>query len=395
MAETMHAIFVQADSSLTWQDTEVLSIGRDEVLIDIYATAVNRADLAQRRGLYPPPAGASDILGLEAAGIIRKVGWEVDDWHVGDAVCTLLSGGGYAEQVAVHHDLLMPLPHNWNFVQAAALPEVFFTAFLNLFIEAKLDKGERVLIHGGASGVGTAAIQLAKQAGSTVIVTASSEAKLTVCSDLGADVTINYREQDFAEVINDLGGVDVVLDMVGGSYLAKHLDVLRPNGRLVVIATLGGSQAEINLRTMMSKRLSLKGSTLRSRPIHEKISLKEQFMKRFWRLVEQGAIYPILDSVFAIQDAEQAHAHMLDNRNVGKIVLSVRPDILAEDGHMTYSGIGNDINGDIHGERTSNKLDDINIAPDDATPNNSVDTYPEGESSLEDDFSEDEDSRAP
>ncbi|MEM6429988.1 MAG: NAD(P)H-quinone oxidoreductase [Deinococcota bacterium] len=394
MAETMHAISVQPDSSLTWQEAEVASIDRDEVLIDVYATAVNRADLAQRRGLYPPPEGASDILGLEAAGIIRKVGWEVDDWQVGDAVCTLLPGGGYAEQAVIHHDLLMPLPSSWNFVQAAALPEVFFTAFLNLFIEAKLDKGERVLIHGGASGVGTAAIQLAKQAGSTVIVTASSEAKLAVCSDLGADVTINYREEDFAEVVTNLGGVDVVLDMVGGSYLAQHLDILRTNGRLVVIATLGGSQAEISLRTMMSKRLSLKGSTLRSRPLHEKISLKEQFIKRFWRLVEQGAIYPVIDSVFAIQDAEQAHAHMLDNRNVGKIVLSVRPDILATDeGHMTYSGITEDaISEDAIAEDGLSEGDD-------AFDSQATHTYSEDDEDndfpVENDVSEDEDAQAP
>lgn len=317
----------QADSSLRWQDVPVPSLERGDVLIETVATALNRADLAQRRGLYPPPSGASDVLGLEAAGVVRKVGWEVDNWHIGDAVCTLLPGGGYAEAAIVPQDLLMPVPLGWTFAQAAALPEVFYTAFLNVFLEAHLDKGEWVLIHGGASGVGTAAIQLAKHAGSNVVVTASSEDKLATCRNLGADVAINYQEQDFAEVIRDsCGGVDVVLDMVGAPYLAKHLEVLNTNGRLVIIATLGGKQADIDLRTLMGKRIAIKGSTLRSRPLHEKVHIKEQFMKRFWRLIEQGAIHPVIDSIYPITDVDAAHEHMRQNRNIGKIVLQVREE---------------------------------------------------------------------
>ena len=325
--DTMRAMVTQEDNSLRWQDVPVPSLERGDVLIDTYATALNRADLAQRRGLYPPPAGASDVLGLEASGVVRKVGWEVDNWHIGDAVCALLPGGGYAEAAIVPQDLLMPVPLGWTFAQAAALPEVFYTAFLNVFLEAHLDKGEWLLIHGGASGVGTAAIQLAKHAGSNVVVTASSEEKLTMCRDLGADIAINYQEQDFAEVICDsCGGVDVVLDMVGAPYLDKHLEVLNTNGRLVIIATLGGKQADIDLRTLMGKRIAIKGSTLRSRPLHEKVHIKEQFVKRFWRLIEQGAIQPVIDSIYPIAEVDAAFEHMRQNRNIGKIVLQVREE---------------------------------------------------------------------
>lgn len=324
----MRAMVTQEDGSLLWQEVAVPSLERGDVLVETYATALNRADLAQRRGLYPPPSGASEVLGLEVAGVVSKVGWEVDNWHVGDAVCALLPGGGYAEAVVVPQDLLMPVPLGWTFAQAAALPEVFYTAFLNVFLEAHLDKGEWVLIHGGASGVGTAAIQLVKHAGSNVVVTASSEEKLAMCRNLGADITINYQEQDFVKVIGDseAGGIDVALDIVGAPYLAQHLEVLNTNGRLVVIATLGGKQAELDLRALMGKRIAIKGSTLRSRPLHEKVHIKEQFMKRFWRLIEQGAIHPVIDSIYPIADVDAAHEHMRQNRNIGKIVLQVREE---------------------------------------------------------------------
>lgn len=327
MRATMRAMVTQEDGSLRWQEVAVPSLERGDVLVETYATALNRADLAQRRGLYPPPPGASDVLGLEVAGVVRKVGWEVSDWQVGDAVCALLSGGGYAEAAIVPQDMLMPVPAGWTFAQAAALPEVFLTAFVNVFLEAHLNKGEWLLVHGGASGVGTAAIQLAKHAGSNVVVTASHEDKLAVCRSLGADIAINYQAQDFAELIKDsCGGVDVVLDIVGAPYLAKHLDVLNLNGRLVIIATLGGATAELDLRKLMGKRIALKGSTLRSRPLHEKVHIKEQFMKRFWRLIEQGAIHPVIDSTYPIAEVEAAFEHMRHNRNMGKIVLQVRAD---------------------------------------------------------------------
>lgn len=324
----MRAMVTQEDGSLLWQQVTVPSLERGDVLVETYATALNRADLAQRRGLYPPPPGASEVLGLEVAGVVSKVGWEVDNWQVGDAVCALLPGGGYAEAVVVPQDLLMPVPLGWTFAQAAALPEVFYTAFLNVFLEAYLDKGEWVLIHGGASGVGTAAIQLVKHAGGNVVVTASSEEKLAMCRNLGADITINYQEQDFAKVIGDseAGGVDVALDIVGAPYLAQHLEVLNTNGRLVIISTLGGKQAELDLRALMGKRIAIKGSTLRSRPLHEKVHIKEQFMKRFWRLIEQGAIHPVIDSIYPIAEVDAAFEHMRQNRNIGKIVLQVREE---------------------------------------------------------------------
>ena len=292
-----------------------------EALIKVHYTALNRADLSQRAGTYPPPAGASEILGLELSGTILQLPENVKGWQVGDSVCALLTGGGYAQKACVPLEMLMPIPKGWTLQEATTLPEAYFTAYLNLFIEAKLQKGERVLIHGGASGVGMAAIQLAKEAGCEVLTTVGSSEKANFCKNLGADTVINYREEDFAKQIQP-SSIDVILDMVGADYFERNLEVLTTHGRLVFIATLSGSKTELDIRQLMAKRLSLKGSTLRARPLAEKINLKEKFIMQFWDALETR-IKPVIDSVFDIADAEQAHARMKENMNRGKIVLKL------------------------------------------------------------------------
>jgi tumor protein p53-inducible protein 3 len=326
----MKAIIVQTgqkDNPLVWQEEPVPTHGDDEVLVDIHATALNRADLSQRAGKYPPPPGASDILGLEMAGQIAALGANVTGWQVGDRVCALLAGGGYAEQINVPHQMLMPIPGNWSYEQAAAVPEVFYTAFVNLFMEAGLQTGETVLIHGGASGVGTAAIQLAREAGCRVLITAGTNEKVARCTELGAELAINYKKEDFAERIQDYthgDGVDVILDMVGAAYLERNIGLLKLRGRLVFIAVLSGTKAEINLAALMGRRLRLIGSVLRSRSVAEKIEIKQRFMEQFWPLLEQGTIQPVIDSVYPIEQANEAHQHMANNKNIGKIILKVR-----------------------------------------------------------------------
>lgn len=312
---------VQHGNALVWQDIPRPSPGAGEVLLRVRAAGVNRADLSQRAGQYPPPPGASEILGLEVAGEVAELGPGVAGVSVGDEVCTLLSGGGYAEVVAAPAAMLMPVPSGWSVEEAAGLPEVFLTAHLNLFLVAQLQAGEVVLIHGGASGVGTAAIQLARDAGCRVFATAGTEEKVSACRALGA-TAFNYREGDFLNGVRaQAEGVDVVLDMVGQGYLAQNLELLNTGGRLVVIATLSGSRAELELRTLMAKRLSLHGSTLRSRPLAEKVQLKNSFRARFWGALEAGRIKPVMDSVFDIRDADAAHERMKQNLNIGKLVL--------------------------------------------------------------------------
>lgn len=311
---------------LRWEDVADVTYGPEEVLVNIWATAVNRADLMQARGLYPPPPGASEILGLEMAGEIEALGESVTGWQVGDRVCALLSGGGYAEKTAVHQDMLLKLPDDWSFAQGAAVPEVWLTAFVNLFQEGSLQAGETVLLHAGASGVGTAAIQLAKSAGGRVFVTASQEAKLTRCRELGADLAINYKEQDFlAELLSATSGegVDLILDPVGGSYLDRNVQALRLFGRLVNIGLLGGGRGEMNVALLLSKRLRLIGSTLRSRPLSEKIDITRQFKSQFWPKLLSGELKPIIDTTFPIQEAQAAHQYVRENRNIGKVILKV------------------------------------------------------------------------
>lgn len=326
----MYAIQIQQeqpDRPLVWQESADPVIGPDEVRVMIHATALNRADLAQRAGHYPPPPGAPDILGLEMAGTVAEVGANVQQWRPGDPVCALLGGGGYAEAVAVHQEMLMPIPLGWSFEEAAALPEVYLTAFVNLFMEAALQPGESVLVHGGASGVGTAAIQLLHNADHTVLVTAGTPEKVARCRELGAAVAINYREEDFAAAVRAASGgagVDVILDMVGGDYYERNIDLLKLKGRMVFIATLGGSQAPLDIGRLMRKRLRLIGSVLRARSLAEKVEIKRRFMERFWPAVTAGQIRPVIDRVYPIQEANAAHARMAANQNIGKIVLKIR-----------------------------------------------------------------------
>ncbi|MDZ7360892.1 MAG: NAD(P)H-quinone oxidoreductase [candidate division KSB1 bacterium] len=325
----MKAILVKDDAAHSFYPAEVPTPkpAPDAVLIKIYATAVNRADLLQRRGLYPPPPGESDLFGLEAAGVIVEKGDHVQNWQLGDRVCCLLGSGGYADYVAVHQDLLLPIPAHLSFEQAAAIPEVFYTAFVNLFLEGELQAGESLLIHAGGSGVGTAAIQLAKQAGAKIFITAGSEEKIQRCLSLGADFGINYKTEDFAERIFQLTGqkgVNIILDGVGGKYLSPNLSLLQWQGRLVLIGLLGGAKAEIDLALVLRKRLRVIGSVLRSRSLAEKVAITAAFKEKVLPLFLNRQIHPVIDSVFSLAEVDKAHAHVAANKNFGKVVLRVR-----------------------------------------------------------------------
>ena len=327
--DKMKAIAVKAENKkrlLSWEDVPDIQYKPDEVLVDVKATAVNRADLLQALGLYPPPPGESEILGLEMAGVIAAIGDAVQGWKTGDRVLALLPGGGYAQQAAVNHQMLIELPAGWSFNKGAAIPEVWLTAFLNLFIEGAFRSGETVMIHAGGSGVGTAGIQMAREAGAIVYVTAGAEAKLDKCRALGADLAVNYKEQDFyEEVMAATGGkgVDLILDPVGGAYLNQNLALLKENGRLINIGLLGGNTAELNMAAILRKSLRIIGSRLRSRPLTEKISITQQFKERFWPMLEGGKLQPVVDTVFPIEEAQAAHAYVRENRNTGKVILEV------------------------------------------------------------------------
>ncbi|MFN0085454.1 MAG: NAD(P)H-quinone oxidoreductase [Blastocatellia bacterium] len=323
----MKAIIVQTDRedrALVWQEAPAPKCAADEALVNVSAAGINRADLLQRAGNYPPPPGASTILGLEMAGRIAEAGAGATGWRIGDRVCALLSGGGYAEQVAVPASMLMPVPAEWSDAHAAAIPEAFFTAYLNLFLEAGLREGETALIHAGASGVGTAAIQLARAAGCRALVTAGSEEKAARCLELGAELAVNYKQEDFAERIlahTHGAGVDVILDPVGAAYLERNMKLLKQGGRLVFIAAMSGARAEFNIAALMGRRQRLIGSVLRSRSLAEKVDIKERFMAYPWPLLVKGTIQPVIDSVYPIEQANAAHRHMAENRNIGKIIL--------------------------------------------------------------------------
>lgn len=325
----MKAIVVhdgEKSPQLVWEEVDDVTYGPDEVLVAVKATAVNRADLAQARGNYPPPPGASEILGLEMAGVIEAVGENVSDWAVDDRVCALLPGGGYAEKVAVPAAMLLRLPDEWSFAQGTAVPEVWLTAFVNLFLEGNLQKGETVLIHAGGSGVGTAAIQLAHAVGARVFMTAGASEKLKTGRRLGADLTINYKEQDFHDVImaeTDSAGVDLILDPVGADYLARNVALLKRFGRLVLIGLLSGSRGELELSHLLRKRLRLIGSTLRTRPPAEKISITREFEARFWPMLVSGELKPIIDTTFPLPEAQAAHEYVRQNKNTGKVILTL------------------------------------------------------------------------
>ncbi|GAB4149750.1 MAG: NAD(P)H-quinone oxidoreductase [Candidatus Promineifilaceae bacterium] len=325
----MKAIVVHADAEqprLVWQDAPEPEMGAGEVLVRVRASAVNRADLLQARGGYAPPSGASPILGLEMAGDVLAVGDGVAGWQPGDRVCALLPGGGYAELAVVPQQMLLRLPDGWTYAQGAAVPEAWYTAFVNLFLEGDLQAGERTLIHAGASGVGTAAIQLARAAGATVYATAGTAEKTAQCQMLGAVLAVNYRQEDFGQVIQQAtagAGVDLILDPVGAAYLARNLALLRPQGRLVSIGLLSGGRAELDMGLLLGKRLRLIGSTLRNRSLAEKIAITEQFRERFWPLLAAGALVPVIDCAFPMPEAQAAHAYVRQNRNTGKVILTV------------------------------------------------------------------------
>jgi len=303
-----------------------LVLAEGEVRIDVVAAGVNRADLLQRQGHYPPPAGAPPWPGLECSGRIIAVGPGVDGWQVGDEVAALLTGGGYAEQVVVPAGQLLPVPAGLDVESAAALPEVACTVWSNVFQVGGLLAGESLLVHGGGSGIGTMAIQLAKAAGARVVVTCGSAAKVDACLQLGTDVCINYREQDFVEEVRratEGRGVDVILDVVGAKYLERNLDALAEHGRLVVIGLQGGAKAELDLGKLMGKRASVHGTTLRSRPAAEKATIVRAVLENIWPLIESGRVRPVIDRVLSWTEAAAAHQLMEAGENFGKILLRV------------------------------------------------------------------------
>ena len=290
----------------------------------VAATAVNRADLLQAKGLYPPPPGASEILGLECAGQVLEVGEGVEGWTVGDRAMALLAGGGYAEEVVVHAGSALPVPAWLTLEEAAAVPEVFLTVFLNVFQLAALPEGGSVLVHGGGSGIGTASIQLVKRAGATIVVSAGSEAKCARCRELGADLAVNYNEGDFVAGAREATGgrgVDVVLDSIGAPYLKRNLAALATGGRLVLIGLMGGAKAEIGLAPLLMGRLQLIGSTLRARPVEEKAAIVAAFQARFGPALERGEIRPIIDRVLPLGQVGEAHRVIKASEHFGKIVL--------------------------------------------------------------------------
>jgi NADPH2:quinone reductase len=294
------------------------------VLIKVAAAGVNRPDVLQRRGRYPPPPGASDIPGLEVSGTIEAVGSGVGEWKVGDAVCALLAGGGYAEYSVAPAPQCLPAPRGIDLITAGAIPETFFTVWTNVFDRGRLAPDEAILIHGGSSGIGTTAIQLARAFGSRVFATAGSAEKCAACERLGADRAINYREADFVAAVREATGgrgVDVVLDMVGGEYFARNIEVLAMEGRLVEIATLHGAKAEINIPTIMQRRLTITGSTLRARSVAEKALIAAAVREHVWPLFESGAVKPVVHATFPLREAAEAHRVMEASQHIGKLLL--------------------------------------------------------------------------
>jgi putative PIG3 family NAD(P)H quinone oxidoreductase len=310
---------------LTWATVPDPEPAEGEVLVDVTASAVNRADLMQRQGFYPPPPGAPPYPGLECSGRVAALGAGVTGWQVGDEVCALLSGGGYATRVAVPAGQLLPRPAAVSLQDAAALPEVACTVWSNVGQLAHLGKGETFLVHGGGSGIGTHAIQLAKALGATVLCTAGTPEKLARCRELGADVAINYRTEDFVARVRAEtgGGADVILDGIGAKYLARNVEALAVNGRLVIIGLQGGAKAEIDLNALLRKRAQVIATVLRARPVPEKAAIVAAVRERVWPLVESGAVRPVVDRVLPMREAAEAHRVVEASENVGKVLLTV------------------------------------------------------------------------
>jgi putative PIG3 family NAD(P)H quinone oxidoreductase len=300
--------------------------GANEVLIKVTAAGINRADIMQRRGKYPPPAGASDILGMEVSGTVAALGTGIQKWKIGDKVCALLAGGGYAEYVAAPEGHCLPIPSGISLKEAAALPEAVVTVYANLFEGAGVKAGETVLLHGGASGIGTMAVQMLKAFGARVFVTVGNAQKADFCRKLGADLAIDYKQEDFTAAVKaatNQRGVDIVLDMVGGSYINRNLQALAPFGRHVSIATQAGSMAEVDIRLIMQKRLILTGSTMRGRDSAEKARLIAEIEAKIWPLIASGKIKPVIYQSFPLKNAAEAHKVMESSAHIGKITLEV------------------------------------------------------------------------
>lgn len=321
MTIMMRAIAVPGEGPVRLVEIERPSPGPGEILIRVAAAGVNRPDLLQRRGLYPPPPGAPATLGLEVAGTVVACGVGVARWREGDTVTALLPGGGYAEYAVADEGCALPTPPGMTMAQAACLPETVFTVWANVFERGALKPGEVLLVHGGASGIGTTAIQMAVASGATVLATAGAEEKCALCRTLGATRAINYRTEDFAGAVQEYGGVDVILDMVGAPYLERNLNILKPDGRLVYIAFLEGARTQIDLMRVMLKRLTITGSTLRIRPKAEKARLARAIEAAIWPLAGAGKLKPVIDSTFPLGDAEAALARMESGAHAGKIVL--------------------------------------------------------------------------
>lgn len=326
----MHAVVIAEAGEpdvLAWTEVPDPVPGEGEVLVEVTAAGVNRADVMQRKGFYPPPAGASEYPGLECSGTVAANGPGASKFSEGDEVCALLAGGGYAEKVVVPEGQLLPRPGNLTLVEAAALPETICTVYSNVFMTAGLRAGETLLVHGGGSGIGTTAIQMAKHAGATVAVTAGSPEKLAKCRELGADILINYREEDFSKAIKDATnghGADVILDIIGAAYLAGNVDALAVDGRMVTIGLQKGRKAELDMGKVMTRRLTLAGTTLRARPAEQKAEIVDAVRQHVWPLVENGEITPVIHRELPISDAAEAHRIMEASTHTGKILLRAR-----------------------------------------------------------------------
>lgn len=322
----MHAITVTepgGPDALVWSEVPDPVPGPGEVLVRVAASAVNRADVMQRQGHYPPPPGASDIIGLECSGTVVGLGDGVTEHAVGDLVVCLLAGGGYAELVAVPTGQVMPLPAGVDLLTAGGLSEVACTVWSNLVDVAGLSQGETLLVHGGSSGIGTMAIQVARLLGARVAVTASTADKLERCRELGADILVNYVVDDFVAVVTAAGGADVVLDGIGAKYLQRNVDVLRPDGRLVVIGMQGGTTGEVNLASMMAKRASVTATSLRGRPLEQKAAICAEVVQNLWPAVANGRVRPVVDQVVPMAEAARAHRVLESSSHVGKVLLQV------------------------------------------------------------------------
>ncbi len=329
MTETMRAVEINAPGGpevLTLVERPQPEPKHGQVVIKVAWAGVNRPDALQRAGLYNPPPGASDLPGLEAAGTVVAVGTGVSTLGLGDQVCALLPGGGYAEYVATPAAHCLPIPDGLGLKEAACLPETFFTVWSNVFMRGGLKGGERFLVHGGSSGIGTTAIQIANTFGARVFATAGSEEKCQACRDLGAEVAINYREDDFVDVLKNEGGADLILDMVGGPYIPRNLKALADDGRLVQIAFLQGPKVEVNFVQLMTRRLTMTGSTLRPQSDLAKARIAEELREAVWPLLASGQVRPVMDSEFPLAEASEAHKRMESSTHIGKIVLKVAAD---------------------------------------------------------------------